>query len=178
MDGGNTVQKGSIMHALHKILVNISNETNKMSREEKVKALRRLAEEDTEQFCGIAYDWRETKTAGRWAEKFPENVIFAYENPKMFRKFLEDVAHSKEEHMTYYIKKLREGGVVDITDLAKGKGNPYYLKRLAILLEDDYNDDLNFYNQYTCCGSITQEDIDDIMAEKENWAIVLFDCHN
>ena len=72
------------MHYLHKILVfipyviescgEISNKSDLMNE------IRVYAECETEPYYTMAFDWRETQTAGRWENEYPENVLLAEDN--------------------------------------------------------------------------------------------------
>ena len=66
-------------------------------REDTADALRRYAEDQTECFCDDAFDWRETETAGGWADEYPENVLFAVDDPESFTKRLVEIRNRQKE---------------------------------------------------------------------------------
>lgn len=66
------------MHILHSILVHLPGDVpadEGEAREKYLERIRSYAVDETEEFCETAYDWRETATAGGWADEYPENVL-------------------------------------------------------------------------------------------------------
>ena len=81
------------MHILNKILVNVKallGDTADMDRCEVMNMVRDHAEQETDCFYEDAYDWRETDTAGQWAQTYPENVLLGSENPEQLREEIAD----------------------------------------------------------------------------------------
>ena len=71
------------MHILHRILVHLPGDvpaSEGESRGEYLDRIRFYAETETEDFHEIAFDWRETATAGSWSDEHPENVLLGSEN--------------------------------------------------------------------------------------------------
>ena len=87
------------MHALHCILL-------KISPGQPINEIRYIAEEETECYYGRCYDWRKTKTAGRWDTLYPENVILAKDDLDKFIKILEETQDNIKAEIGYYLKML------------------------------------------------------------------------
>ena len=86
-------------------------------REDTADALRRYAEDQTECFCDDAFDWRETETAGGWADEYPENVLFAVDDPESFTKRLVEIRNRQKETINWYLGQVMAG--CETTDLAE-----------------------------------------------------------
>lgn len=78
-------------------------------REDTADALRRYAEDQTECFCDDAFDWRETETAGGWADEYPENVLFAVDDPESFTKRLVEIRNRQKETINWYLGQVMAG---------------------------------------------------------------------
>lgn len=85
------------MHYIHKILV----KTNSKDKDE----IRGQAVEETEQFWNTVYDWRETDTAGKWSDKYPDNVIIGSEDIEALIKAVEE---------SRQVRMLKKNGIIEI----------------------------------------------------------------
>lgn len=84
------------MHYLHKILVYIPDalaDADNCDLDETISAVRAYADSETEPYYGQAFDWRETETAGRWRNVYPENVLLAADDVDYF---VEELENAKE----------------------------------------------------------------------------------
>ena len=93
------------MHYLHKILVHISD-VEVHEKNELIDAVRRYAENETEDAYGQAYDWRETDCAGRWSSEYPINVLFASDDVKRFVKELKDTMEVQKSEIQSCLAQL------------------------------------------------------------------------
>ncbi len=173
------------MHALHRILVNTENLKEK-DRKETINAIRDFADLETEDFCGIAFDWRQTNTAGGWSNEFPENVILGSEKPELMIEQIQRCQELQKDEINHYLKLVKEklgDSLTTIVEFASNKSNEisyplYLLKHLASLLYGEYIFDSYFYDLDGRTSKITNDTIEKIKHSPENWALVLFDYHN
>lgn len=182
------------MHYLHKILVNVAElkkqEGHKPSRED----IRYFAESSTEDYYNQVFDWRETESAGRWKDEYPKQVYFAKDNLEWFLKELEYVLASQKDEIDNCLKNITEkcgtdlnalvNGLWDITDMydkthaGYNDFTAYYLSKLGKLLHGEYISDSMFFNASACTARLYQNDIEQIKAAPQDWALVMFDYHN
>ena len=169
------------MHALHCILL-------KISPGQPINEIRYIAEEETECYYGRCYDWRETKTAGRWDTLYPENVILAKDDLDKFIKILEETQDNIKAEIGYYLKILigndADLKLSELPDKLSIKNNNmsvkmkrYNLRKLAQLLDYQYCFESRFYNVEEYDSYISESTFNDIKNNPENWAIVMFDYH-
>lgn len=174
------------MHCLHKILVYIPDVGSDDPR-----SIRDYAESSTDCFYEQAFDWRETRTAGRWEEVYPENVIFAKDSPERFISELNAAIDGQKSEIDCALKHLTENVSTGLPALVKaiwekdgeikdGKYdlNPYYFHKLADLLYGEYGFDSMLYNTHSYTARLYSNDIEAIKKEPEKWALVIFDYHN
>lgn len=183
------------MHYLHKILVyipDVDKEYKKSNRAELIDEIRSHAEDRTESYYEQAYDWRETDTAGRWEDIYPNNVILASDDVDGFVKELEECLLSQKREIDDGYAQIKNTVGTDLTHIIDGIWNmkhysdqsggfssmtAYYLHHIADLLHGDYNYDSMFYNTHDYTGRIYPIDIDDVKKSPEEWALVMFDYH-
>lgn len=185
------------MHYLHKILVYIPDAVSvedEMIREEKMDRIRSYADEQTSDFYGSVFDWRETDCAGRWSSEFPQNVIFAADDIDAFITQVELGISNQKRELASCLKYLKESVGTDLEGIIKGElecktqygesvngfgvMTSYYLHIISSLLYGEYRSDSYIYNSHGYTARIFPEDIDSIRQEPENWALVMFDYHN
>lgn len=168
------------MHYLHKILVD-----TKHNDLPDIDDIRDFAETETEQYFHKVFDWRETDTAGRWAEEYPINVIRGIDNAQKLIEEVEEVAKWQNEKIEYYIEQIKTFNVEtldEVVDKTKKEEKfsllPFYLKQLASILYGEYIDESNFYDTENMDARVTNELLEAVKAHLEEFALVFFDCHN
>lgn len=183
------------MHCLHKILVyipDVDKEYEKADKTDLMDSIRLYAETETESYYEQAYDWRETDTAGRWEDVYPNNVILAADDSDRFVKELEECLLSQKNEIDEGYAQIKNTVGTDLTEIINGIWNmkdysdkqngftnmtAYYLHHISDLLYGDYNFDSMFYNAHEYTGRIYLSDIDDVKKNPEEWALVMFDYH-
>lgn len=188
------------MHYLHRILVYIPDCCElKTSRKEKIKEIRCYAESMTEEYDGPAFDWRETETAGRWADEYPQQVYFAADNIEWFEKELKDVQMIQKHEAEKCLAEIKTSVGTDLEKIYKILSErkmyfdeqtekkvsgcdrymvAYYLHHLSEILHGDYCSNSYFYDTHEITASLYDSKIEQIKAEPQNWALVMFDYHN
>lgn len=94
------------MHYLHKILVyipDVSKEADSMIRDSLVSAIRSHAESETEGFYKEVFDWRETDTAGRWSDAYPENVLLGSDDPNSLYEAVAECYQTQKSEIDHLI---------------------------------------------------------------------------
>lgn len=154
-------------------------------REDTADALRRYAEDQTECFCDDAFDWRETETAGGWADEYPENVLFAVDDPESFTKRLVEIRNRQKETINWYLGQVMAGcettDLAEIVEKLKEPDSSFMERRclcgLANELDGRFTFKSEFYNCEDAEATVTDETLEQIRCNPEEWAIVLFDHH-
>lgn len=178
------------MHILHRILVKIHDAVSDMGNcdnEEIIEAIRSYAESETEAYCGYAYDWRETDTAGRWSERYPINVLFSRDDPEAFIQELEDVAKNQRREINSCLGELKSTVGTDLEAIAAGLSRrrdnhfsqmtAYYLHCVAAHLYGEYRCDSYFYNASEYTARLYPDDIEIVKETPDDWALAMFDYH-
>ena len=182
------------MHILHKILVYKEEGFNSIKDEsERIKEARFMAENDTENYYGKAYDRRETESAGRWLEEYPKQVYFADENLDWFINEIQEAIQSQKVEITRYMEEINSKNGTDLETLVNGlmddnlqpeavsarfnSFTAFALLKVSRLLYGDYDCDSCIYNTYGGTARIFNEDIESIKQEPNKWAMVMFDYH-
>lgn len=181
------------MHFLHKILVKISDavaDRERYNNDELIDAIRTYAENETESYCGQAYDWRETDSAGRWAAEYPVNVLFADDDLDSFVHELEAAMQNQRMEMYRRLGEVKNSVGTDLERIAEGLAErkrawrgeggfnnmtAFCLHCVAAHLYGEYRCDSYFYNTHEWTAFIYPEDIEDVKAAPSDWALVLFD---
>lgn len=174
------------MHYLHKILVHVPDCIEcEESWDEKKEAIRDAAESGTEDFYDRVFDWRETDCAGRWEGIYPEQVYLAADNINWFIDELIEVRNSQEADMQSCMEELRNSVGLDLETIRNkidehecGFMMAYYLSRFADILSGEYISASGFYNLRDYTAKVTPDIIEEIKAQPNNWALVMFDYHN
>ena len=184
------------MHYLHKILVYIPDavsDSDSHDRNDMTVKIRDHAESETESFYEDVYDWRETSTAGRWQNSYPQNVIYAADDVEFFIRELKSCVNDQKVVVEQLMRDLKKDIGTDLEDITKkiwamkkgygediGKFNviPYMFYKLASLLYGKYRCDSYFYNTHDYTSRLYDSDIEAVKENPEDWAIVLFDNHN
>lgn len=174
------------MHYLHKILVHVPDCVEyEESWDEKRETIRSAAESGTEDFYERVFDWRETDCAGRWHEDYPEQVYLASDNIDWFVNELIEVRDSQDADIQSCMDQLKNSVGLDLEAIRKkidehenGFMLAYYLTRFADILSGHYISSSGFYNLRDDTAKVTQEIIEEIKAEPDKWALVMFDYHN
>lgn len=169
------------MHALHKILVRVDDKD--ANRKEIIATARAEAQELTEEFYDRAFDWRETDTAGRWEDMYPENVLLSKEGIDKFVRELEAVRNYQHDQITMCVQQINkvstdlETIVENNIDVVQDHGILFEIKLLAELLSGDYVFDSGFFDSDWYSAKLTDGTIDKVKKDPDGWALVLFDYH-
>lgn len=172
------------MYYLPKILVRINANAD---REAKIRSARYIAESETEDFYEKVWDWRETDTAGRWADKYPINVILAEDNVDAFVKQLNHCKSLQMETMKDDLKTIQNGEFFQL--FKEGKLEDIYnrptisslgpdlwrLHRIIKILSGKYNPNSYFYSADDRNSRITDELMNAIRKNPKEYALVVFD---
>lgn len=179
------------MHTLNRVLVRIYGENNllhlteKDTREEVIEAARSWAEAETDDFYPRVFDYRETDTAGRWANEYPENVLLSKENICGFIKELEKSLEFQLDEMKYHLDNICKVSVniKELFDLEYNARTEHAtvptwdLLRLSELMFGIYSCDSGFYDTDEYGAKITKKTIDKVKESPDDWALVMFDYH-
>lgn len=182
------------MHYLHRILVYIPDicSVGKNYPGATKQQIRSYAKYQTECFEGHAFDWRETMTAGRWGYEYPENVLLAADNPERFQKELQTAQSFQQEAMNQALKYLEDNDYLDLKKLAAAvmedaQDSPntqhslsmaaYYLGCFADLIKGTYFYNSFFYDTHRNTSRLNKQVFEEIQANPQLWALVIFDCH-
>ena len=143
------------------------------------------------------FDWR-TDDAGRWKDKYPNNVIRGDNNEADFAEIINhilDVETSTLNSSIEKVKKINEDLKCNNTDdifkillelnetgveysLESNKSNFIFsLRDLIELSVGIYNIDSIFYDIETNSSTISKRRVDEILGSPQDYAIVLFDVH-
>lgn len=169
------------MHYLHKILVHIPD----IGVEGNVSGddIRIYAENQTENYYGTAFDWRETGSAGRWSDEYPENVIRAENNIDRFLGEIEEAKESQDRTVNMFLDAMSdEIRNMKIGEIFSRKSvnmmDCFGLLFVARILAGEYYADSYFYDTHQLTAKILDHTLEDIKAHPENWAMCFFDYHN
>lgn len=184
------------MHYLHKILVYvpdvIGTSDENLSEKELFESIRSHAENETESFCEEVFDWRETDSAGRWSDRYPQQVYLAEKDLDWFIKELQDSIAAQRNEIEMCMEQLKSSVGTNLEDIVNGLWTrkamydstdgfnvmtPYYLNEIAAHLYGRYRCDSYFYNVHDCTARLYNSDLDMIRQEPQNWALVMFDYH-
>ena len=181
------------MHILHSILVHLPGDVpanEGESRKEYLERIRSYAEEETDEFHESAYDWRETATAGGWADEYPENVLLGSEDGKKLIRELKRVQESQTQEIKCNMAQLvhcfgdQLSGIVSGIQKGSVRGTPiqasYYaflLKKMAKLLDGEYFYDSCFYDTAKYTAWLDETTMREIQEKPQDWALVFFDYH-
>ena len=181
------------MHILHSILVHLPENILAYEgepREEYLERIRSYAEVETEDFYKIAYDWRETATAGDWAGEYPENVLLGSENRERLIRELEKVQESQAQEIGYNMESLLGcfddllSSIVAALQKDSVNGSPmqvshytFQLKNMAKLLDGEYFYDSGFYDTAKHTARLDKATMREIREKPQDWALVFFDYH-
>ena len=85
------------MHVLNKVLVYKEEGFDfSVPEKERIDEARSIAENETEDYCGPVYDWRETENAGRWSDEYPKQVYFAQDDIDWFIAEINEAVSSQK----------------------------------------------------------------------------------
>lgn len=183
------------MHYLHRILVYLPDvvSTEKMEEKELLEAVRLYADTETECFYQNAFDWRETDSAGRWSDMYPQQVYLASSDVNWFMNELQQVMLSQRTEIDSCMEQLKSSVGNNLEDIVNGLWNrssmydaadgysmmiPYYFYKVACHLHGNYQSDSYFYNTHDYTARLYNSDLDTIRQEPDKWALVMFDYHN
>lgn len=182
------------MHYLHKILVNVAELKRQEGHRPSKEEVRYFAESSTENYYNQAFDWRETDSAGRWKTEYPKQVYFAAKDIEWFKKELNEVIAIQKNNIDSAVAQLRAtcgtdldkiieslwqfNDVYDKRDDGANGMTAYYLSKVAQILHGDYKADSCFYNTATYSARLYPSDIEEVIKEPQNWALVMFDYHD
>ena len=172
------------MHILHKILVCINGYSPVISadREDLINEVRHRAEAMTDEYCGEAFDWRETDTAGRWSDAYPVNVILSRDNIDRFVDELKGCIELQMSEMQHHLDNICKISsdiktLFDIERSSPGSVPSWDLRCLSELMCGVYNCDSGFYNTEEYTAKITELTIETIKSSPDDWALAMFDYH-
>lgn len=182
------------MHYLHKILVNIGELKKQEGHRPSKEEVRYYAESNTEDYYNQAFDWRETDCAGRWSGEYPKQVYFASKDIEWFVNELKEVIAIQKNNIDRAMAQLRATCGIDLDKVVESLWRfngrfdkqedgtndmtAYYLNKIAQTLHGDYKADSCFYNTDSYSARLYQSDIDEVIKNPENWALVMFDYHD
>ena len=184
------------MHYLHKILVyipDVMEELGAIEKSELANEIRLCAEQRTESYYESVFDWRETETAGRWQNIYPQNVLFALDDIQRFSDELSEILQEQKNHIDYALSALKCTVGTDLEKIIDETWNlkeysdnsegfscmtAYYLSNIASILHADYESDSLFYNSHEYTARLYPSDIEEITKSPGDWALVMFDYHN
>ena len=176
------------MHSLHAILVYIPYvdiSGSGLYEEEKIKDIRRYAESCTEEYYMQAFDWRTTDDAGRWATKYPNNVILCSSDREEFFKILEEIEECQKDvikkSITLAIEEDRRVSTANIEEVLsiidESWAAGFYLSEALSLARGKYIFTSRFYNTKDDTSKITEELRQEILKAPDDYALVLMDYH-
>ena len=187
------------MHAVHCILVDLESANVVIDEREAtldkladqngkepdyVSELRNYADLKTEEYRNDIFDWRETKSAGRWSEEYPCNVVTGKLERGRFLELFEEFSVQPEDEAKDYIRRfIQENNGETLTlafeNLAKlDSMQTFRLKQAIRLLNGDYTFDAHFYSVFHCGSRLSKNEKQEVCDYPENFALVFFDCHN
>lgn len=184
------------MHYLHKILVYIPDalaDADNCDLDETISAVRAYADSETEPYYGQAFDWRETETAGRWRNVYPENVLLAADDVDYFVEELENAKRNQCNEIDCCLAELKRTVGINLEKIINGiliRGSyeeelngfnfmtPYYLHNISSHLHGDYRCDSYFFNSHDYTSRLYPTDFEKIKSNPTDWALVVFDYHN
>ena len=177
------------MHYLHKILVfipyviescgEISNKSDLMNE------IRVYAECETEPYYTMAFDWRETQTAGRWENEYVQKFVDELKTTMTNQKSYIDDALTK-------LKKTTGTNLEELVERQWGSDRYSFnedddliietsmlnLMNIILMLDGTYTSDSMFYNTYNKTARLYPSDIRIAERYPEDWALVMFDYHD
>ena len=182
------------MHYLHKILVYIPDVGQVGSKFPKVSKQKILsfAKTQTENYEGEAFDWRETESAGRWSDEYPDNVILAADDPDRFLEELGKAKTYKREALCQALKFLEENELLDLKKMATAiledeQDSPMESQRLSMAayslgsiadhLKGTYTYNSYFFDTHRCTSLMHKQIFEEIQEHPQLWALIIFDCH-
>lgn len=174
------------MHSLHRILIYIPECTSKEAKwEEQKDNIRRHAKVQTAEYYEQVFDWRETETAGRWEEEYPQQVYRASDDLDWFIKELNDAMATQDYEIEYCLKQLKSDIGTDVEKIyqsVKQSKNTdsfslHYLMKLSKLLNGEYINDSCFFDTHNFTAQLSEETTEEIKQKPEDWALVMFDYH-
>ena len=182
------------MHALHKILVYVPEVPMDIacSQADMVLNIRDYAANMTEGYQGYVFDWRETDTAGRWSQIFPENVLLGSEGTSMIERELLEAAEAQKNELEESIQSLAAWQNGNVPQMAHNLWNiradstpdnlseylaPYMFLKIGKLVYGEYTFDSCFYDTCANTARITEQTLEKVNAAPSEWALVLFDYH-
>ena len=175
------------MHILNRVLVRVYNGSNSLcdedwDRENVIESARSFAKSETEEYYPQVFDWRETATAGGWANDYPENVLLSKEDISRFVKELEEALDDQLDQAKYHLDKICEvsSDIKEFFEATKDKRGlmpAWHLLQLSKLVYGAYTCDSGFYDTDSYSARITKETIDAVKESPNDWALVMFDYH-
>lgn len=157
------------MHYLHKILVEVDGTESK-------NEIRELAFSMIENYQGNVFDYITYRTAGRWVEEYPDNVILGSENVEAMIKAITESKENQENEIKECLEALGTDSIEDIMK-STNRMKHYYLYKLAKLNAGYYDCDSFFFNALNGDVTINDELFDYIREHKDNLALVMVDIH-
>lgn len=179
------------MHALHKILVYLPDCFGNVPSDEMTDKdrIRRYAEDITECYLDHIFDWRETDTAGRWSDVYPDNILICSKNRDTFTRLLNRVMEDQqkviEDGFLFLCKDIPDADKISLKELVDKLqdntslvGYPaHYLEEIASVLSGRYTFDSMFFNTHNYSSRLTPELKYAILDNPDKWALVLMDYH-
>lgn len=186
------------MHTLHRILANLEDigidlsDLSDKSKEEQMSIVRREILYTLDEVSRpYAFDWH-TEDAGRWKDKYPNNVILGSYDVQTLVSELKNIKECQNTDMVNAINIASKYGITTLTDLWTYLQNPQQPKNfmdkdkvdcsMALYTINNYFGNVyNFDSKFLYLNeNITIVDtqiIDMVTQSPEQYAMVFIDCH-
>lgn len=184
------------MHYLHKILVYIPDlpiNTTTYDKDALIDEIRHYAENTTDEYHMKAFDWRDTDSAGRWSDDYPENVIFAKDDIDRFIREVNQAVEAQKLEIYACLAQLENTIGIDLKKIVSGILSrdsyleskdgvdcmtAYYLYCISAHLNGEYRFDSYIFDAHKYTSRVFPNNIAHIKENPEKWALVMFDYHN
>ena len=154
------------MHATHVILINL--EYTELNQESEIIS---YAESVTEDYQHDVFDWRTV-----------QDVIIGSNKPDKLLNLLEQCRDAQQQQITQCLKVLDNNLGDSLSQIVSilSNDNTFTLEfnELAKLLAGEYTFESCFFDTEYCTSRIDKDTLQAVKEAPENYALVLFDCHN
>ena len=154
------------MHATHTILVNL--EYAELNQESEII---HYAENATDVFQHYAFDWRTV-----------QDIIIGSNKSDKLLNLLEQCRDAQQKQIKHYLKVLNDNLGDSLSQIVStlSNDNTFTLEfnELAKLLAGEYTFESGFFDTEYCTSRIDEDTLQAVKEAPENYALVLFDCHN
>lgn len=154
------------MHTTHTILVNLKYA--EITQESEVI---HYAESATEDYQHDVFDWRTV-----------QDIIIGSNKPDKLLSLLEQCCDAQQKQITQCLKVLNNNLGDSLSQIVStlSNDNTFTLEfnELAKLLAGEYTFESGFFDIEYCTSRIDKDILQAVREAPENYALVLFDCHN